>query len=149
MSRFADCDDDRPAFWIESAVRRSVASKKGQRVLQDLRAALDSLPAKRLLEGAVCENGEVCAMGALAVYRYSHDHGFDRGAVIEMLDRWGYETDEETVALGVRLGVSESLAREIAWVNDGPGNANSLWSPETRWQIVSEWVDCHLAAAGG
>ena len=148
MSRFAESDDDRPAFWIASAVRRSIASKRGQQVLRDLRAALDSLPARRLIEGTVCENGEVCAMGALAVYRYSHDHGFDRDAIVAMLERGTYDTDEDTVILGQRLGLNKTLATEIAWVNDGPGNANSLWSPETRWEIVSQWVDSHLAAAG-
>lgn len=64
MSRYQDDYDydenseARHNLW-QANLRRSIASKRGQKVLRDLRDALVALPGKRLIEGALSTVGVV------------------------------------------------------------------------------------------
>lgn len=72
MSRISyNEDEDYPgqfALW-RGNLARSLASKKGQAALRDLRDALLALPTKRLIPYHIARNGEVCATGALVAHR--------------------------------------------------------------------------------
>lgn len=72
-----DCDhqDVRHAMYrghVSSATR----GKRGQALLRDLLAALDEMPVKSLISGALRAEGEVCALGCLGAKR-----GFDLEAI--------------------------------------------------------------------
>jgi len=72
MSRFTDYDDEfypnQAAMWWAN-VSRALKGRKGQQALMDLEQALLDLPEKRLISGYLAADGEVCALGALALSR--------------------------------------------------------------------------------
>lgn len=105
---------------VVSAIR----GQRGQKVLRDLLAALDSLPEKRLIhEQLRNEEGEVCAWGAL---------GAARGLDLETID----PEDSEQVAKA--FGVAECMAQEIMYENDEAWGSRE--DPEKRYQRMSEWL---------
>lgn len=55
----------------QANVERSLGGRAGQQALRELLAALDALPEKRLIEGHLVKNGEVCTIGALIVEKKS------------------------------------------------------------------------------
>jgi len=116
-----DCDDNSCWLWM-GAVERATKGKRGQRLLRDLLAALEAMPEKRLIHGALVEHGEVCALGAL---------GRTRGLDMTNID------PEDREAVAKAFGVAESLAAEIMYQNDeGPWRAG----PGERWEHMHEWV---------
>lgn len=73
MSRFTDEWDgdefpNQSALWWAN-IERSLKGKRGQAALADLEAALLELPQPRLVNGYLAVDGDVCAIGALAVHR--------------------------------------------------------------------------------
>ena len=72
MSRSGYTDDpvnpERMALYRQ-AVRRAIQGKRGQRLLADLVKALDAMPVKRLITGALVDDGEACALGVVALGR--------------------------------------------------------------------------------
>lgn len=143
MSRFNYTDEeDRPgqfALW-QANCTRSLRGKAGQEALKDLEAALLALPSKRLIaDSLIDEEGEVCAVGALALHKkvaIKHDSDAD-------LDTEGFAADE--------LGVPRLVAWTIVMMNDE--EFDSRWTkgkmipytPEERYEAMLNWVRLKLA----
>lgn len=134
-----DYDDPLALGRWRSAVRNAIRGKRGQKFLNDLAAALDAMPEKKLAADVweVPEHGmpfsprggDVCALGVIAKAR-----GIDTSR---------HDPDDDSAAeiVGSQLNIATAMAREIIWVNDEA----SAWpervvTQERRWQIVREWV---------
>jgi len=125
-----DCEN--LELW-RNAVERAIKGKRGQKFLRELADAMDAMPAKRLISGALIDEttGEVCAIGAVCKAR-----GLDVSRV-EVFD---------PQAVGGAVGIARALAAEIEWINDE--DDRSTETPEQRWQRVRGWVDSQIAKAG-
>jgi hypothetical protein len=156
MSRSGYTDDDEDGtlgLW-RATVRRSIQGKRGQKMLRDLLAALDTMPEKELgAESLVTADGSYCTLGVL---------GAARGIDIAKLD----PDDPEQVAKA--FDIAEAMAREIVYENDeqdddrewveielcGPlRHHESEWhhrtrrkripimdGPQRRWTRMRKWV---------
>jgi hypothetical protein len=51
----------------QANLMRSVRGRAGQAALRELKTALDAMPEKRLIEGHLVKDGEVCTVGAFAL----------------------------------------------------------------------------------
>jgi len=114
------------------AVASAIRGKRGQALLRDMLAALDALPAPRLIEGELEREGPeggVCALGAV---------GRARGMDMDLID----PEDREQVA--ACFDIAEALAAEIAYVNDEDGSSDQ--TPEQRWVRVRAWIVSKIAA---
>lgn len=69
MSRFGESDEYDAAlanlWWAN--LGRAIRGRRGQRMLGEMLAALEALPEKRLIEGHLVKEGDVCAVGAYVV----------------------------------------------------------------------------------
>lgn len=121
MSRSGYSDECEHLELYRQAVVQATNGARGQALLSKLRDALDAMPAKRLIAGAVKdEAGDVCALGALDP---SAPH---------------YDAKE----LAKHFGVARSLAAEIVYMNDEwPFREET---PERRWQRMRDWVDSQI-----
>jgi hypothetical protein len=146
MSRVTYNEDDQWG-WIRwaGAAKKAINGKQGQALLKELEAALLALPEPKLIAGEFAmSDGEVCALGALALAR---------GVPAEEMAKW--EEDPETAE--TKLGMSYTLAWEIIAANDDgayPGHSYyAKWTDEKRYEYVLNWIRQHLApqqpAAGG
>lgn len=130
MSRcgYSDDYDNLSLGRWRAQVSSALRGKRGQRFLAELVAALDALPEKRLVEGALEKDGEVCALGAL---------GKARGVYLGEIDTEDYEE------LGYTFDIAHQLAQETMYVND-----EHLYrgTPEERWRTVRDWAARHLAS---
>ncbi len=122
-----DCDDPLLLGRWRGRVNSSIRGQRGQRLLRETLAALDSMPEKRLIAEELRADGEVCTLGAVLVAR---------GADVDKLD------PEDHDGLGKLLDVPACLVQEIEYENDEGG-----WNetPEQRWQRVRKWVERKLA----
>lgn len=118
-------DDDEWAFvrW-RGAVTSAIRGARGQAFLKEMLAALDALPERKLIQGALeTSDGEVCAMGAVGKARN-----------LDMSNIYA----EDRVAVGDAFGIAPALAAEIAYMNDD-------WlykgDPESRFAHVRKWVE--------
>lgn len=110
------------------AVASATKGTRGQTLLKELLAALDSMPEKRLIKESLdCADG-VCALGAL---------GRARGLSMVNLD------PEEPATVAEAFGVAPALAQEIAFYND---ECCPQQTPEERWVRMREWVVKQLPA---
>jgi hypothetical protein len=152
VSRFDACDGEgeMPYELWRASVVRARAGRRGQAVLAEMEAALLALPAKRLIEGAVSRDGEVCAIGALAVHRRVTG-GEQRAFVLAALEEaWrGYDDEHDCDADAIArylgqdvLRVTYTLAWEIQAVNDRDWHRTAP-TPEERYEWVLEWVRRH------
>lgn len=121
------------------AVRVAIKGKRGQRMLNDLAAALDAMPEKRLVVGVfVQEDGpkrEVCALGCLGLARGMKPD--------EINDLQPDEADTNYSGLSAGFDIAQSLAREVMYENDECG----AWggeTPEQRWTRMRDWVNENL-----
>jgi hypothetical protein len=118
------CDDNWALLRWRGQVVSAIRGKRGQAFLRELIDALDAMPVKRLIPGALRKDGEVCAMGAI---------GAKRGVNLEALDPDDYEGIANT------FGIAHQLVQEIEYEND----ADWRWdkeTPEERWARVREWA---------
>jgi hypothetical protein len=116
-------------------LRRTMQSKRGQAFLHELLEALDALPQKRLIQGAMQQGGEVCVLGAV---------GLKRSMDLNDVDCHDHD------AIADAFGISSMLAQEIAYWNDQGMEACLLgltdgagWkknTPEDRFAFVRAWV---------
>jgi hypothetical protein len=103
---------------IASATR----GKRGQVFFRELVSALDTMPAKRLVDGALqTSEGDVCALGAL---------GRAKGVKLDELDTTNWD------ALGETFNIAASLSREVMYMNDDFYGG----TPERRWEMVRKWA---------
>ena len=123
-------EEDRPGqFELHAAnVRRSLKGRKGQAALRELEAALLALPVKRLIDGAVEHDGDVCAIGALARAK---------GVDVEPEDEWSDPEDTDMVPIGEECGMPRLVAWEVVCQND----LHMEWlTPEQRYDSMLRWV---------
>ena len=127
MSRSGYVDDydyDNLIYLWRGTVTRALNGKRGQSFLRDLVAAMDALPAPRLIESALqAANGEVCAIGSV---------GLARGVGMGSLDPY------DAYAVSAKFNIAQAMAREIAWINDEAGHL--IETPEQRWARVHAWA---------
>lgn len=117
------------------AVKSAIRGRRGQTFLKEMLAAMDAMPAKRLVRNeletsdlipcshwGMFETTSVCAIGAL---------GKARGVDMSELD----PDDIETVA--GKFGIADALAREVVYINDD-------WfyrdTPEQRFEKMRAWI---------
>lgn len=130
MSRSGYTDDCDHLELYRANVDRAISGKRGQKFLRELIAALDELPEKRLTQGALEAEGEVCALGALRRAR-----GLELKGALEQSD-WD--------ALGEAFNVAPMLAREVMYENDEWQRSQT---PEQRWERMRKWAESNLRPA--
>lgn len=121
-----DGDDMWALIRWRGQVKSAIRGKRGQAFLREMVAALDALPAPRLVANDLAAGGEVCALGAV---------GLRRGIDMADIDPEDYEQ------VAKAFGLPHQLAREIEYENDDGG----AWSkfeetPEDRFKRMREWV---------
>lgn len=128
MSRSGYSDDLHPQelALYRGAVESAIRGKRGQKLLSDIKEAMEALPVRRLIAGeleASDGSGEVCALGAV---------GRARGIVMRNLD------PENRYQIAAHFDCAEALAAEIVFENDDAGRMSE--TPEERWIRVHAWV---------
>jgi hypothetical protein len=156
------CDDPLAAGRWRGAILSAIRGERGQKFLRDLRDALDAMPVKRLISGALKEpTGEVCAIGSLGIRR-----GVDMSPLLKPDDcdqedwdsDWECEADERAEILSSMFDVAPCLAREVMFQNDecdqwhhevtgavihsfrGERPPIRYDNPEERWVRMRKWV---------
>lgn len=133
MSRhgYSDDLDQRDLAMWRGRVMSAIRGKRGQRLLTDLRDALDAMPEKRLIrEELVTTDGDVCSLGSVGMKRQ-----------VELANI--YPGDHDTLAK--MFDVAECLIQEVEYENDDGGNWRE--TPENRWERMRKWCDRHIAKA--
>ena len=126
-----DYDAGQITMW-RGQVASAIRGRRGQRLLRDLRAALDAMPNKALIANELeTAEGEVCALGAV---------GKMRGLDMSNLD----PEDSDTVA--DTFDIARQMACEIVFINDEA----SIYpeTPEQRYERVRRWVESKLRPDG-
>ncbi len=119
-----DCDGWELIMW-RGAVNSAIRGKRGQAFLREMLAALDALPVKRLIaHDLVTDQGECCAMGAVALKRQ-----------IDVANVDPSERDD----VAALFGIAPALAAEIASTNDNDFSYREE-TDERRFERVREWV---------
>lgn len=125
-----DCDGWALIRW-RGAVKSASSGKRGQKLLADIAAAMDSMPEKRLIKDSLAtQSGEFCTLGVL---------GRAKGIDLSALD------PEDSDAVAKAFDIAPALAKEIVFLNDEGG-----WNDETavrRWNRMREWVRDKLQEA--
>lgn len=103
-------------------VASSIRGKRGQALLRDMKAALEAMPERCLIEGVLEHGDSVCALGAV---------GRMRG--VGMADVEAYDRD----AVGEAFNIAPQLAAEIVFEND---EQLARATPEQRWEHVYRWT---------
>jgi hypothetical protein len=124
-----DCEN--VALW-RNAVDRAIKGKRGQAFLREMLAALDALTHKRLIDWALIEDGEVCAIGSV---------GLLRGLDMRKLD------PEDPASIAVAFGIAPALVQEIEFENDDDFSYCARPTPEQRFQGMRAWVVKQLGSA--
>lgn len=122
-----ECENTWDMIRWQGARKSALRGRRGQAFFRDLIAALDAMPEKALIAEELELNGQVCALGAL---------GRQRGMDMQELD------PEEPVQVAAAFGISETLARETAYINDEDGRRGE--TPEERWIRVRQWAEQQL-----
>lgn len=108
-------------------VTSAMRGARGQKLLRDLRDALDAMPVKRLIaDELVTEEGEYCALGVL---------GAARGIDMKDID------PQESEQVGGIFNISPCMAQEIVYENDEQMAWNTPDGPEKRWKHMRAFVD--------
>lgn len=128
MSRSGYSDDLPPqerARW-RGAVERAIRGKRGQRLLREMRTALEAMDERRLISDVLeASDGsyDVCALGAV---------GRSRGLEMRFLD------PEDLHQIAAHFDCARALAAEVVYENDEGGPRRE--TPEQRWIRVHAWV---------
>lgn len=127
MSRsgYSDACDGWDLICWRGAVASAIRGNRGQAFLREMLAALDALPAPRLIAHDLAKDGEVCAIGSVGRLR-----GLDMGAL----------EPTEPSPIADAFGIAEALVKEIEFVNDGDFDWHSGMTPERRFQKVRAWI---------
>lgn len=142
MSRvsYAEETDDVLAYgrWAR-AVKSAINGKRGQAALRELEAALVALPTKRLIDGDLCREGDVCLIGAALIYRRMIGGRTYCQAYDEIERRWA-ECETEDAAAD-ELGMRRALSITLIEVND---ERLLEFEPDQRYVAALAWVRRHL-----
>lgn len=122
-----DCDGWEHICW-RGAVKGAIKGFRGQAFLQEMRAALDALPEKKLITDALEESGAVCAIGAV---------GKARG-----LDMAGIDPEDNKRIAGL-FGIAPAMAAEIVFMNDEAIGWKTE-TPEERFARMRGWVNSQI-----
>lgn len=127
-----DCDGGALQLW-RGAVHKAITGKRGQKLLIDIAAAMDSMTEKKLVaDELVSADGEFCTLGVAGLARGVADK-------LKQVDT----DDRETIAK--MLDVAPALVAEISFENDDPfcyGSSNE--TPEQRWSRMRFWVGAQI-----
>lgn len=143
MSRSGYVDDWDGDEWqlnlAQGARVRAMRGKRGQKFLNDTLVALDALPEPKLAARSLeTEDGQVCALGAVARHR-----GVDMKPFIPS------DPDDDdganTAKVARVFGIAVSMARDIVWENDDCSPLNE--TPEQRFQRIRAWVASEILPA--
>ena len=135
MSRSGYTDDDGSYDQWEvirwrGAVESAIRGKRGQKTLKAILSAMDSLPAKRLIQNDLQSKtgtGDFCTLGVL---------GKARGINMDSIDPY----NRNSVAAAFQI--APALASEIFYEND-----EGCWdeeTPEQRFCRMRRWVTSHI-----
>ena len=125
-----DMDDNLALGRYRGRVQSAIRGKRGQKLLRELRDALDAMPEKRLIrEALVDSDGGCCALGCV---------GRARGVEMDNLD------PEDADQVAAAFDIAEVLAREIAFEND---DCYYDTTPEARWSYMRKWVERNIRDA--
>lgn len=128
MSRSGYSEDCDNVNLYRGTVERAISGKRGQAFLQELAAAMDVMPEKRLIANKlIAETGEMCTIGVVCK---------SRGLDVSKVDVW----DADSV--GSLVGIARSMAAEIEYENDESGRSDE--TPEQRWTRMRNWVSENL-----
>lgn len=134
MSRSGYGDDGEIpyALWQQS-VKNAIDGKRGQRLIRDLRDALEAMPEKVLVANeVVTPEGDVCALGCVA-----------RARGVAGLEKIDPEDWDHWYWLAHKLDIARVLVQEIEDLNDEPYPVESE-TPQERWLRVRAWCDNNL-----
>ena len=120
-----ECDGWQLIMW-RGAVESAINGKRGQAFLKEMLAAMDAMPIKRLIANDLVKDGEVCAIGTVAVARGTDLSGID----VE------YDENQE---LAKRMGIANAMVKEIEFINDDD-LGYQMETPEQRFIRVYRWV---------
>ena len=112
-----------------ASVDRAMSGKRGQAFLRELLAALDAMPDKKLAANVWVEpSGAACALGVVAQAR----------GLTDTIAQFHPDDSSSAAHVGELLGIAESMARELVWINDD-GFVHDE-SDEARWVRVRSFV---------
>lgn len=151
-----DCDGWALIRW-RGAVNSAINGARGQKMLRDLRDALDAMPVKELVANDLENSEGVCALGAL---------GRMRGIDMTKLD------PEDAAGVAEAFDIAYALAKEIVFENDEYGDDYEYVTVKVvgplrpgypdygvrnptvcfpnpkanaaRWQRMRHWVEIHI-----
>lgn len=142
MSRhgYTDDNDDPLEYgrW-RARVKSAIRGKRGQAFFRSLAAAMDAMPEKVLVAGALqTKDGDCCTIGLACKVKgidYSK-HENDEP----------YELKELNADVAAQLNIAECLVQEIEYMNDEFGDTWTVrgWvveTPEKRWLRMRAWVE--------
>ena len=122
MSRSGYTDDAENLGLWRAAVASAIRGKRGQRLLLDMAEAMDAMPKKELIAGALEQDGSHCALGVV---------GAKRGIDLAEID------PGEPREVGSALDIAYALACEVAYIND---ECHWRETDADRWVRVRKWV---------
>jgi hypothetical protein len=145
MSRVYAWDDEpypNASELFQRSVDNAMKGKSGQALLREIEAALLAMPEKKLIADGVCDGGEVCLLGSVAVAR-AVAAGKTREEALADLERGAneagqYQDDGNTFKFLKRvLGIKQHcLAWQLVFQNDECYATTS----EQRYERMLAWV---------
>ena len=123
------CDNHWEMIMWRGAVASAIRGKRGQAFLKEMLAALDGIESRRLIAHELVHEGDACAMGAV---------GLARGVDMSRLD------PENIEGVAGTFGISDALAKEIAFENDQDFSYGTEETPEARYARMRKWVESHI-----
>jgi len=123
--------------WMEGqqagALKSAIRGQRGQRLLRDLVAGLDALPAPELSAGALEDEATGCCCAFGAVRRY-------RGAAAVPLYFDPMEEDLDPPHYAEPFDVAPALAWAVVDSNEGWSDSNQESARRQRWERVRAWA---------
>jgi len=129
-SGYSDDIDNWELIKYRGQVASAIRGKRGQKLLEDLLKALDSLPEPKLIPNSLEVDSEYCSLGAVGKFR-----GLDLSQYIGLDPE---DIEDCTEQLATTFNIAPQLIREIEFINDELGMHDE--TPEKRFQRVRNWV---------
>jgi hypothetical protein len=135
----------------EGRFRSSLRGKRTKALLQEIERALLAMPEKRLTDQNLCDGQYTCVLGEAWAQRQVHTGAMTRDAALIYLTDLAQDEDaesgcDETVSIGMDLGLTREVAWHLAELNDDPWCYRDRETPEQRWRRILGVVR-HLQAA--